>query len=446
MKSLSRLRADASRIWKAALGAVGAEAAVRAHVKRERDRLRIDGRAYDIAPPRRVWVIAIGKAASPMARALERVLGRRLAGGIVVTKYGHGLPLDRLELIETGHPLPDRNGVEAAERIRRLAETRIAAGDLVLAPISGGGSALVAAPAAGITLQDKLASTELLLRSSATIQEINALRKHLSWLKGGGLARSLEPATVVSLILSDVVGDDLATIASGPLAPDPTTFRECLEILDRHGIAGRVPSAVRRRLEAGSRGEIAETPKPGDPVFRRIQNVLVGNNGAACAAALREARRLGYRSLVLTSRLEGDTAEAARFHCAIAAEIALDGRPLRRPACVVSGGETTVKLEGNGKGGRNQEFALRCARPLARIPVPCLVCSLGTDGTDGPTDAAGAVADSRTLARSLDVAPGLLEAALENNDSYNFFARLGDLIITGPTRTNVVDLHVVLVG
>jgi glycerate 2-kinase len=446
MRSLARLRADAPRIWKAALRSVDPEVAVRSQVSRRGDRLRVGGHSYDLRNAGRVWVIAIGKAAAPMGRALERILGPRLAGGIAVTKYGHGLPLVRLEVIEAGHPVPDSKGVEASERIRRLVETEIAPGDLVLAPMSGGGSALVVAPAAGVTLENKIACTELLLACGASIHEINAIRKHLSWLKGGGLALLLRRATAVSLMLSDVVGDDPATIASGPLAADPTTFADCLAALERYGILEKVPPAVRLRFEAGSRGEIAETPKPGALVFRRTQHVLVGSNAVACSAALREARRLRYRSLVITSRLEGDTAEAARFHCAIAAEIALRRRPLAAPACVLSGGETTVKLRGSGKGGRNQEFALRCVEELARIPAPCLVCSIGTDGTDGPTDAAGALADSRTAARAREIGPQFLQSALDENDSYHFFARLGDLVVTGPTRTNVVDLHIVLVG
>jgi hydroxypyruvate reductase len=305
---------------------------------------------------------------------------------------------------------------------------------------------LLVSPADGISLEDKLECTRLLLNAGATIHETNAIRKHLSAVKGGGLARSLAHARVITLALSDVVGDDLDTIASGPLVPDTTTFADCVEILERLGIAGALPQAAIRRIEAGVRGKVPETPKPGDPAFRRSDTLIVGSNALACSAAAREARRLGYRTVILTTRLEGDTGEAARFHMSVAAEVAMHGRPVRRPGCVLSGGETTVKVTGSGKGGRNQEFSLQTVRALARMPAPCLVASMGTDGTDGPTDAAGAFADNTTLARSLKFGAGFLGECLTDNNSYEFFRRTGGLIMTGPTRTNVMDLHIVLVS
>jgi hydroxypyruvate reductase len=296
-----------------------------------------------------------------------------------------------------------------------------------------------------MSLADKLECTHLLLRGGATIHEINAVRKHLSRLKGGGLARLLPRNRVVSLILSDVVGDSLDTIASGPLVPDPTTFADCRELLARLRLLDRMPQAVRRRIEDGAGGRIPETPKPGDAAFRGKLNVVVGSSAFACSAAAREAKKLGYRPLVLSSRLEGDTAEVARFHMSIAGEIAREARPVKRPACILSGGETTVRVTGSGKGGRNQEFVLHCVRPLASIEAPCLAASVGTDATDGPTDAAGALADNTSLARSLKYGAGFLEGSLLANDSYTFFSRIGDLVITGPTRTNVMDLRMVLI-
>jgi glycerate 2-kinase len=275
---------------------------------------------------------------------------------------------------------------------------------------------------------------------------LNAVRKHLSNLKGGRLARMLAPARIICLILSDVVGDDIGTIASGPLAPDPTTYADCLEILQELRILDQMPPAVQNRFALGVEGRVEETPKEKDKIFERIQTVIVGNNALACTSAVRAARHLGYRTMALTSRLEGDNAEAADFHMSIIREIVFQGRPLRRPACIVSGGETTVRVSGNGKGGRNQEFALHCVRPLANLPAPCVAISLGTDGTDGPTDAAGAIVDSSTLARSMKHGARFMNECLSNNDSYRFFNYLGDLIFTGPTRTNVMDLHIFLIG
>ena len=445
VKSSRQLRLDGVRIWMAALDAVNPEVAVRKYVKRRGNELRVGHRVYDLGKFKRIWVLGSGKAAAPMGRALEKILGHHLTGGILVTKYGHGLPLKITELLEAGHPLPDANGVAAGVRIRNLAK-QVGRGDLVFCLFSGGGSALLVAPAAGITLEDKLACTRSLMNAGANIHELNAVRKHLSDLKGGGLARSLGGVPIISLILSDVVGNDLHTIASGPLVPDPTTFRDCQAIVQRLRVTGQIPPSIRRRIEAGVAGKIPETPKPGDPIFRTTHNVVVGSNAQACASAVRQARRLGYKSMVLTSRLEGDTGEAARLHMSIAQEIVFEGRPLRRPACLVSGGETTVEVTGGGKGGRNQEFVLHCARPLGSLPSPCLVASLGTDGTDGPTEAAGAVADNSTLSRSLKFGAYFLAESLDNNDSYHFFKRLNDLIHTGPTRTNVMDLHIVLLG
>jgi len=446
VKSQRLLRTDAARIWSAGLRAVDPALAVRRIMGRKGSTLRINGRRFDLGRIRKLWVIGAGKAAAPMGQAVEKILGKYLAGGILATKYGHGLPLGKLEVIEAGHPLPDSNSLASAARILSLIRGYVDPDDLVLCLFSGGASSLVVSPAEDITLEDKLACTQLLLNSGADIHELNAVRKHLSRTKGGGLARLLAPARTVALILSDVVGDDPGTIASGPAAPDPTTFGDCLEIFRRLQIAERIPPAVKRRLELGMAGRIEETPKQGAPIFRAVDNFIVGSNAQACAAAARMAKRLGYHVMILTSRLEGDNGEAARFHMSIAGEIVSQRRPLRRPACIISGGETTVKIEGNGKGGRNQEFALHCARPLAQIPVPCVVASLGTDGTDGFTEAAGAIADNTTLTRSMKYGAQFLRESLNNNDSYLFFDRLGDLIVTGPTRTNVMDLHVILVG
>jgi hydroxypyruvate reductase len=446
VKSQRQLRGDAARIWSAALKAVDPETAVRAFVSRTGDRLRVAGQTVDLRKVEHVWVIGAGKAAAPMSRGLERILGGRLTGGLVATKYGHSLSLKKIEILEAGHPLPDANGLAAGAKIADLVRSRVTDRDLVFCVLSGGGSALLVSPSAGVSLEDKLACTQALLKAGATIHEMNAVRKHLSDLKGGGLARLLAPAPAISLILSDVVGDDLDTIASGPLVPDRSTFADCLDVVQRFNIEEELPSAVRRRLHDGASGELPETPKPGDPIFLNTRNVIVGSNAEACAAAAREAKQIGYRTIVLTSFLEGDTAAAARLHTAIAREIAGYRRPVRPPACVLSGGETTVQVRGAGKGGRNQEFALHCARPLAGLSAPCVIASIGTDGTDGPTDAAGAIVDNTTVARSLKFGAQFLSESLRNNNAYEFFKRTGDLIVTGPTRTNVMDLHILLVG
>jgi glycerate 2-kinase len=446
MKTNDMLRLDAAQIWSAALKAVDAEGAVHRFVSRRGRELRIGNRRCKIGKLQRIWVIGAGKAAAHMGRTLEKILGPCLSGGLVVTKYGHGVPLARLTLLESGHPLPDQNSVAAGSRLISFVRSEIAPEDLVFCVLSGGASALVTSPVAGVTWEDKQECTRLLLNTGADIRELNTIRKHLSVLKGGGLARLLAPTRVIALILSDVVGDRLDTIASGPLAPDATTFGDCVEILQRLELLDRVPQSVRELFLDGAAGKIPETPKAGDPAFTNVMSVLVGSNAAACTAAAREARRLGYRPAVITARLEGDNREAARFHMSLAQEVAAENRPVRRPACILSGGETTVKVTGTGKGGRNMEFALACARTLAALDAPGLVASIGTDGTDGPTDAAGALVDNTTLARSLNFGAGFLSESLANNDSYGFFQRLGDLIITGPTGTNVMDLHIILVG
>jgi len=426
--TVQQLRRHAWSIFKAALAAADPADAVTRHLKR-----------LNTARYRRIYVIGAGKAGASMAQAAERVLGRRITTGLINVKYGHVAPLRHIELNECGHPMPDARGVAGAERI---AEIAAAAGkdDLVLCLISGGGSALLPLPAEGITLEEKQATTRLLLACGANIHEINAIRKHISRIKGGQLARLAAPATVESLLLSDVIGDDLDVIGSGPTAPDASTYARAGAILDQYGIRSQVPRAVRDRIEAGERGEIVETPKPGDPTFRRVRNIVVGGNRLALAAAARRARALGFRTLVLSSEIEGETREIARMHAAIAREMVHAGQPIKPPACIVTGGETTVTLKGDGLGGRNQEFVLAAAIDILGLDRT-VIFSAGTDGTDGPTDAAGAIADGQTLARNPDA-----RRYLEANDSYHYFEALGDLVITGPTHTNVADVRLILVS
>jgi glycerate 2-kinase len=427
-------------VQQAALDAVEPAAAVRQHVQRQGEQLLVAGRSYDLAACDRVWVVGGGKAATAMAAALYGLLGQRLAGGLVVTKYGHvapGLATGPVEIVEAGHPLPDEAGVAGTRRLAGL--LRQATGrDLVLAIISGGSSALLTLPASGLSLDDLQETTNLMLRCGASIVELNTLRKHLSQIKGGGLARLAATAPVASLILSDVVGDPLDTIGSGPTAPDPSTFADAWAVLERYDLVDQVPAAVRERLLAGIDGSLADTPKPGDPLFRQVQNVIVGSNRQAAEAAVEAARARGLSALLLSTFVEGQAREVAHVAAALAKELVHYDRPLSRPACLVWGGETTVTVRGQGRGGRNQELALAAALAMANLPGVVLI-ALGTDGTDGPTDAAGAVGTGETVARAR--ALGLDPAAyLENNDAYPFFDALGDLIRTGPTGTNVNDL------
>ncbi|MEZ5355288.1 MAG: glycerate kinase [Bryobacteraceae bacterium] len=436
-----KLRRDALAIFRAALDAADPGVAVRRFLRLEGDRLHAGRRSYPLRRVRNIYVAGAGKASAAMAQAVEKILGRRITGGVICTKYGHGAPLKRIAIHEAGHPVPDEAGVEGARRIAAIAE-QADADDIVLFLISGGASALTPSPAPPITLADKQLTTRLLLDCGADIHEINAIRKHISAFKGGQLARLAAPATMITLMLSDVIGDSMASIGSGPTVPDPATYADTLSILEKYSLVDRVPATVKERLKQGAAGVIAETPKPGDPVFARTQNLIVGSNRLAVDAAAEKAKALGYRTIILSTMIEGETRDVARMHAAIAKEIRLNGRPLRTPACVISGGETTVTIHGEGLGGRNQEFALAAAIDLAGWDG-IVALSGGTDGTDGPTDAAGAIAGPHTVARAAQLG---LDAAgsLARNDSYHFFEALGDLIKTGPTRTNVMDVRLML--
>ncbi|MBI4908051.1 MAG: glycerate kinase [Acidobacteria bacterium] len=438
-----KLRKDALAILRAALKAADPVEAVARHLSVDGHSLHVGRQRYSLEMFQRVFVIGAGKASAAMAVAVERALGRRIHSGLINVKYGHVARLRRIELNECGHPVPDEAGVAGSRRLAAMVDGA-GEGDLVICLVSGGGSALMPAPAEPITLAEKQETTRLLLACGATIHEINTIRKHVSSLKGGQLARAAYPATVVTLILSDVIGDNLDVIGSGPTAPDSSTFSAALAILRKYAILDRVPPAVRERLEQGLEGRIAETPKPGAKELSRTQNVIVGSNRLAVAAAKKHASSLGYRALVLSTAIQGETRDIAGMHAAIAREVRDSGQPLRAPACIISGGETTVTLRGQGKGGRNQEFALAAAIEIEGLRDIVLL-SAGTDGNDGPTDAAGALCDGQTVARA--TAAGLNAAAfLADNNSYAYFDAIGDLIRTGPTNTNVMDVRLALIG
>ena len=432
---------------RAALSAVDPAQAVRKAIRLREGFLVLGGqqdsesaRSYDLSQVERVLVIGGGKAGAPMARALSEIVGEKLAVGWVNVKSGHvvdeSLP-ESLTVHEAGHPIPDQAGTQGARRIKELAES---AGerDLVFCLISGGGSALLPLPVPGITLQDLRDLTSSLLHCGATINEMNAVRKHCSQIKGGQLARAAFPARVISLILSDVVGNPLDVIASGPTVPDTTTYTDAYAVLAKYDLVQDVPPRIASHLRAGIEGRVPETPKPGDPVFDRVQNVVIGSNVIAAQAVRKTAHDMGYNTLLLTTYVEGEAREVARVAAAIAKSLVVEGLPVDRPACVVLGGETTVTLRGNGRGGRNQELALAAAIALEGWPDVMLV-ALATDGTDGPTDAAGAIVDGHTVSRARGMG---LDAAeyLARNDSYTFLDKTGSLIRTGPTNTNVNDL------
>ena len=440
MKSTAQLRDEAKTIFFAGLRAADPQAAVQRFFKIDGVRMLVADRSYEIARFKHIWVVGAGKAAARMAYAVESILPR-IHDGAINVKYGHSVPLKTIRTTEAGHPLPDQAGVEGTNAILKIVE-RAGEDDLVLFLVSGGGSALLPCPADGVTLNDKQMTTQTLLDCGANIEEINAIRKHISRVKGGRLARLAYPATLISLILSDVVGDRLDSIASGPTVPDASTFEDCLGILRRYAIAEKIPPSVHRLLREGAEGKSAETPKEGDTAFDKVQNVIVGSNRLALRAAEQKARELGYHSLILSSFVCGETKEVASVHAAIAREIFATGNPVTKPACVISGGETTVTIQGSGLGGRNQEFVLAAALQIDGLG-DVVILSGGTDGSDGPTDAAGALADGTTLARAIKMGLDPREY-LHNNDSYHFFQPLGDLLITGPTFTNVMDLRLVV--
>jgi glycerate 2-kinase len=437
------LHTVAAELQQAALDAVDPATAINRHVRREGTDLIVAGRCYKLDDYERVFVIGGGKAATPMTAAIAGLLDEQLDQGVLVTKYGHaggvGSPSSafdpsafNIQIIEAGHPVPDDNSVRGAQAVADLA-SRATTQDLVICLISGGGSALLTLPVPSLTLSGLQELTDALLRSGATIDEINAVRKHCSRIKGGNLARLVAPADVITLILSDVVGDPLDVIASGPTVPDTTTVTDAREVLERYGIYGD-PENV---------SFLQETPKPGDIVFERVQHVLIGSNRQGAMAAVKKARELGFDALLLSTYIEGEAREVAKVAAGLAKGMHLHSDPLSPPACLVWGGETTVTVRGDGKGGRNQELALAAALALEGW-TRVLVMALATDGTDGPTNAAGAVATGDTIgrARELGLDPW---AALASNDSYHFFEALGDLILTGPTGTNVNDLLFVLV-
>ncbi len=434
-------------IFTAALSAVDPYNDVRRAVKADGDTLLAGDASYDLSGFDRIVVVGAGKATARMARAVEEILGDKITDGVIVVKYSHTAALRKIGQIEAGHPIPDEAGVNGTQKVIEMlkgADEKT----LVICLFSGGGSALLVSPVEGITLEDKQLATDLLLKAGASIHELNAVRKHLSSVKGGGLGRIAYPATVITLNLSDVIGDRLDVIASGPTTADSSTFSDAWSVIEKYRLTMKISDNVRGRLQRGIAGKEPETPKQGDACFAKTSSVIVGGLRHAVSAAKEKAEAMGFDTEVTTTELQGEAREAAGYLAGIAKKIKGSLKQGGRK-CLVSGGETTVAVRGNGIGGRNQELALAFALEIEGTPGMAML-SAGTDGTDGPTDAAGAIVDGETTskARSLGLDP---TAYLENNDSYTFFQRLDALsgerhhLITGPTGTNVMDVQIVII-
>lgn len=424
------------------ISAANPREAVKRHLRLEGEKLVVGDLTLDL--PNEVYVVGAGKATGGMAEAVESILGDRITAGVISVpkELAPKLKLRRVEVVGATHPRPGPESVEAGKRIVELAKE---AGEsaLVIALFSGGGSALMEYPVEGVKIEEISEVSIALMNAGCDIFELNTVRKHLSRVKGGWLAKHAYPARVMCLMISDVVGDRMDTIASGPTVPDPTTFEGAYRVLKKYGIWEKAPSSVREYIERGLKGEAPETPKPGDPVFERVHNLIVASNILSLSAMKRKAKELGYNALVLTSLLEGEAREVAKVVAAIAKEIRRTGNPLPPPAVVLMGGETTVTVRGKGKGGRNQELALAAAIEIEG-ERGVAIAAVGSDGRDGPTDAAGAIVDGNTAKRAREAGVDPV-AYLEDNNSYEFFRKVGGHIILGYTGTNVNDFVVIVV-
>lgn len=430
-------RKAAEEIFLAGVEYVTPEKLMHDHLKVNANVISIGDQSFYPEKDSRLYIIGAGKASAEMAKAAEEILGSRISGGQIIVKYGHSCDLKYIAVNEAAHPVPDKNGFEATQKIIEIAH-KATSKDLVICLISGGGSALLVDYPEGSSPREIMLLNDLLVKSGATIQEINVVRKHLSKIKGGGLSRILFPATTFSLILSDVLGDPLDIIASGPTVADPSTYSDALNLIRKYRIEQDIPEGLMDTLRKGEAGICPETPKPDDPVFSNTYNIIVGNNRMALEAALVKADSLGFESVIINDNLRGNTVAASEYIVEQTKRFKLSNKP----ACLLFGGETTLKVTGNGMGGRNQHLALAAALLLTDFPG-IIVLSAGTDGNDGPTDATGAIVDYMTvkdaLSQNIDARKYLSEF-----DSYNFFRQAGGHIITGPTRTNVMDLVVVI--
>ena len=403
--------------------------------------LVIDEHKLELGSIRNIYVIGAGKASAAMGHYVETILGNRIAGGYIVVKYGYSCKLKRIIVTEAGHPVPDSNGFKSTEEIIRIS-AKASEHDLVICLLSGGGSALMADLPEGLLPEELYIVNNLLIRCGATINEINCVRKHLSRVKGGQLTRIVNPAQLITIIISDVVGNPLEVIASGPTIPDPSTFSDALKIVEKYNLANDITSGVMNYLKDGSLGNHPETPKPGDPIFSGTLNILAGTNQIALNASKIQASVLGFKTYIIDAELHGDVENICESVLNTAMSFK-NNNEIPKPVCLLYGGETTIKVDGEGTGGRNQHLALSAAIRLRDIPFITLF-SAGTDGSDGPTDAAGAVVDSETVRRALSLNEDPEKYIYEYN-SYNFFKRVGGHIMTGPTFTNVMDMLIILI-
>jgi len=439
---IKRARKLALESLEAALNAVDPKQLLESKLLLQNSTLKVDGYFLNLDKVKSIYVVGGGKASGFMAEAVEQILGKRITYGLVNVPHGSMNRTNRIKLHGANHPVPDEAGVEGTRRMLDIVE-HAERNDLIICLISGGGSSLMPLPRGSISLEDKRKITQALLKSGATINEVNTVRKHISDFKGGWLAKKAYPATILNLILSDVVGDPLDFIASGPTVPDSTTFNDALEVLKKYHLWAATPKSVKKVLSDGEKGIIQETPKADDEAFKRVRNVVVGNSRSSSLAACEPLKSAGLNTLLLTATLEGEARHVGVMLASIAREVSVSGNPVKKPAGIVAGGEATVTVTGRGLGGRNQELVLAAASKL-KGSDGMVLASLSTDGVDGPTDAAGAVVDGKTALRALKMrlAP---EKFLAQNNSYRFFSRLSDLILTGPTGTNVNDVSVIVV-
>ncbi len=438
--SNTRIKGILKALIQSSLDAADPAKAIKQSIIRKNHQLFVNNIQYDLSQYQRIVCVGAGKASALMAQTLERILGRYLEGGMIIVKDGYGTPTQHVQIVEANHPLPDARGVRATKQILKYVRS-LTKQDLLIVLLSGGSSSLLCAPAPGLTLTDKHRTTNMLMRAGANIHELNTVRKHLSAIKGGQLVQATS-AKILTVIMSDVMGDDLATIGSGPTVPDPTTFQEANAILEQYEILGRVPEKVRTHFEQGTKGHIPETWKSKRRHSPRSQSIILANNHTAVEGIAKEAKRWGLRIHLLDSPLQGEAKDLGTILGAMAKDIREFGNPVRPPACLIAGGEPTVTVTGKGKGGRAQECVLAAAQELSGL-TNVVVAGFGTDGTDGPTEVAGAMVDGNTVQRARE--NGLsIENMLERHDSFTFFKQVGGHIITGPTHTNVNDIYLII--
>lgn len=425
-----------------AISAVLPKNLIRGKVLRKKNIIKIGEKKYDLNDYSEVVILGIGKACIEMCEALLEILSDKISQGLLITKHEQVRKIDpRIEVLGGGHPIPDKKGEEAARKLLDLA-SNVDKNSLTIFLVSGGGSALMPLPKDGLTLDDKIEMTKLLLRSGATINEMNIVRKHLSAVKGGWIAKKTNSKNLISLIISDIVGDPIHFIASGPTAPDPTTYEDAIDMLKRRNIWDKASENVRKHLLKGKNKEIEETPKPEDKIFRKIYNYVIGSNKDACKAAYEEARKNGLKSMILTTHLEGEAREVGIVISSIAKDLYKNNFPLKKKSAIIIGGETTVIVKGFGKGGRNQECVLSSIIGLSGLKGIAF-SSIGSDGIDGITNAAGAIGDGNSFEKAISMGLNVKDF-LDNNDSYSFFEKIGDIVYTGPTGTNVGDIAILV--